>query len=208
MTGWHRFCIAMTAAALAVASPAGAAEVDEPIGRVATVTGLVTALDEAQSRVLTAGAPIHRSDRVITAGGTVSIEFLDGSVVSIGADSIVIVAEHAADEQETGFGRALSLVFGALRAVVAGSGAPPAFEVETRAAVAAARSTEWAMEVDRDHHTAVLGVAGEVAVTAAGMTVVLAPGFGTDVDVGQAPTPAKEWGEGRAARLLARTHVP
>ena len=208
MAVWRGFAIAVAAAVLATVFPAGALATGEPVGRVAAVTGLVTALDEVESRVLAAGDPIHHSDRVITAGGVVSIEFLDGSVVTIGADSIVIVAEYTAGERVSGLGRTLSLILGALRAVVAGDGAPPAFEVETRAAVAAARSTEWAMEVDRADHTAVLGIVGEVAVTAAGTTVVLGPGFGTDVDLGEAPTPATEWGAGRAARLLARTDVP
>ena len=208
MAVWRDFAMAVAVTVLAMVCPAGASETSEPVGRVAVVTGLVTALDEVESRVLAAGDPIHRSDRVITAGGVVSIEFLDGSVVTIGADSIVIVAEYAVGEGESDLGRTLSLILGALRAVVAGDGAPPVFEVETRAAVAAARSTEWAMEVDREDHTAVLGIVGEVAVTGAGTTVVLGPGFGTDIDPGEAPTPATEWGAGRVARLLARTDVP
>ena len=102
----------------------------------------------------------------------------------------------------------LKLLLGIIRTSLSGAWSG-GFEVQTRAAVAAVRSTDWITEA-RDDRTAVFGVAGKVAVRALAddTEVVLAKGFGTDVVNGEAPTPPKQWGSSRVEEVLARTRLP
>ena len=130
----------------------------------------------------------------------------DGSVISVGENARVHIEAHQ------GAGRKaktkLALVVGALRLFVSMASADGSFEVESETAVAAVRGTEWIVDATRDH-TAVAVLSGRVAVTsreaAAGSTVLLtAPGQGTDVRRGAAPTPPVSWGARRLADVLAR----
>ena len=69
------------------------------------------------------------------------------------------------------------------------------------------RSTEWIVETD-DTSTAVLAISGEVQVIGTGGSVILAPGQGTDVSAGSAPTEPKEWGMERRSDAILRTEFP
>jgi len=189
----------------------GAAAVDEAaaVGRVTAVEGRAVALRDDGRTLLTVGAPVYRDDRVSTGpGARLGIEFTDGSTLAVGAGSLIAVSDYA-----VGSGGAadatISLFMGILRAVIAPGTPPGGFEVQTRAAVASVRSTEFVVTVEPDDaHMAAFAVSGTVAVIAPAGTVVLEPGFGTDVDVGEAPVPPREWGAGRVREVLARTRLP
>ena len=194
--------VTLLTSANAVANPVG-----DPVGYVARVVGVCVALEADGSRVLVAGGPVFRADRIVTsADAGLVVEFGDGSQISIGSQSVVIVSEFVAEQGSGRWAGAFDLILGAIRAFINDDG-EGSMQVQTRAAVASARSTEWAMEVAGDH-TAVFVVAGDVEVAAAGETVVLGPGLGVDVDTGERPTDPKAWGQGRVRQILAATSVP
>ena len=186
----------------AAANPAG-----DPVGYVARLIGVCTALGDDGSRILTEGGPVFRSDRIVTsADAGLVVDFGDGSQLSIGSQSVVIVSEFVADQDSGRWAGAFDLVLGAIRAFIDDDG-EGSMEVHTRAAVASARSTEWAMEADSER-TAVFVVSGDVEVSAAGETVILGEGLGVDVDAGERPTDPKAWGQGRVREILAATSIP
>jgi hypothetical protein len=187
----------------------GAAAQGDAVGRVTVVEGRAVALRGDVRTLLTADAPVYRDDRIRTGpAARLGIAFTDGSTLAVGSDSLVAVSDYAVASGGA-VDATISLFMGILRAVVAPGTPPGGFEVQTRAAVASVRSTEFVVTVERDDaHMAAFAVSGMVAVIAPAGTVVLEPGFGTDVDVGEAPVPPREWGAGRVREVLARTRLP
>lgn len=182
------------------ASPAAGQEAGG-IGRVADLTGPAVVLRDGQPRALYRGARIHRDDRLRTLEtAKLKIVFADGSELVLGADSKVAIARYAPD---AGHG-VLELLRGILRAVVAGAPRWERFDVETRNAVASARSTQWVVALTPEQ-TSVFVVEGAVDVRAAGRTVRLQEGDGTDVPVGAGPGDPVQWGQARVDRVLDRT---
>lgn len=178
----------------------------ESVGEVRQQRGLVTALRNMVPRALHLGAPVSRGDRIVTAAkAKVEIEFRDGSTLSVGSDTSVEVVSYAPDVRQQG---RLQLLIGIIRTSLSALWRG-GFEVQTEAAVASVRSTDWITEA-RDDRSSVLVISGEVAVT--GVTgdtaVLLSEGEGTDVPVGGAPSPPTRWGDARVRDVLARTRVP
>ena len=83
--------------------------------------------------------------------------------------------------------------------------AEPNFEILTPLAIAAVRGTKWAMEVVKAK-TSTLVLAGSVAVTSRRLNeyVVLGPGEGVDISVGDTTLVQKRWGEPRVRALMSR----
>lgn len=191
--------------AMAPAAPAWAQQ-EEALGQVTRQQGVVTALRATAARPLHLGASVFRGDRIITAAAAkVEIAFTDGSTLSVGAETSVDVVEFSPDARGQG---GLRLIIGIIRTSLSNLW-QGGFEVRSRAAVASVRSTEWVTQAD-DGHTAVFVVSGEVAVTGttAGGTVLLGAGDGTDVELGQAPSPPVQWGAARVEDVLSRTQLP
>jgi hypothetical protein len=170
---------------------------------VSALTGAAIALRADGPSALYRGAPVRQGDTVRTLPETrLRITFEDGTRLVLGADSKVALARYAGAAGGDGEG-VLELLRGIVR-VVLEKAAWHSFEVETRTAVASARSTQWIVELS-DDGTAVFVVDGSVAVRAAGQEVLLQPGFGTDVPPDAPPGEPKQWGQGRVDDVLART---
>lgn len=187
------------------AVPASAQE-NEAVGKVVRQQGVVTALRGATARPLHLEAYVFRGDRIIThAAAKVEIAFVDGSSLSVGSDTRVDLASYAPATASQG---SLRLLIGIIRTSLSNLW-DGRFDVSTRAAVASVRSTDWVIEADEDH-SAIFVVTGEVEVTdtAAGRAVRLSAGDGTDVELGEAPTPPTQWGNARVEDVLARTRLP
>ncbi|HMB78284.1 MAG TPA: FecR family protein [Kiloniellaceae bacterium] len=205
-------CLGLLAFALTLlANPTGsllfAAEESGAIGQVTELRGQVETRRNGVLQSLTLGAEVSEGDLLRTGPGAyVKVAHEDGSWVFVGADSAVVFSQRLLDPDGVGRKGILTLVIGILRTKLFGSPWRDSFEVKTRAAVAAARSTEWIVE-SRPLNTAVLVVEGEVAVTAKGAPdrVLLGPGMGTDVPLDGVLSPPAVWGEKRVADVKART---
>jgi len=202
-----RVCIAaVLMAALANMVPGSALAAELVVGSVLAVRGDVFSDTTSGQQPLKANAPVRLGDTIVSASGKAKIALNDGTVVSVGENSRVRVADYERAPGSTG--TRVSLVAGALRSLVTKTTATGKFEIETETAVAAVRGTDWVVEVTADQ-TSVAVVSGEVAVTSrapqAQATVVLnTPGQGTDVRRGSAPTPVATWGAQRFSSTLAR----
>lgn len=197
--------ILLSLGAIAPTAPASAQE-NEAVGEVARQQGVVTALRAAKARPLHLGASVFHGDRIITAAAAkVEIAFADGSILSLGPDTRVDLESYSLTPRRQG---TLRLLIGIIRTRLS-SLWDGGFDVRTRAAVASVRSTEWITEAD-EGHSAVFVVSGNVQVTgtATGSAVRLSEGEGTDVQLGEAPSPPVQWGDARVEDVLARTRLP
>lgn len=192
---------------LLVGAPPGFAA-EPAVGRVVQQQGDVRVARGGAVVSLALGAEVLRRDRIVSGpDGRVRIEFVDRSLMAIGSDTEVLVADYAAGRDGRRLSAVLSLLSGIVRAVIAEPGG--SFDITSRAAVASARSTEWLMEATGTG-TAVFAAAGVVAVQSVGTNAVveLTPGMGTDVPPGAAPNPPKPWGKARVEDFIARTRLP
>lgn len=188
--------------AMCLAGTKAVAEDTAPVGEVTALTGAAVVLRADGPAALFRGAPVRRADTVRTLAGTrLQISFEDGSHLVLGADSKVTVARYAPSGDGQGL---LELLRGIVRVVLEKADPWQSFEVETRTAVASARSTQWIVDLTAEG-TAVFVVDGTVAVRGAGREIVLRPGFGTDVPPGMPPGDPKQWGQGRVDDVVART---
>ena len=197
--------VALLAGAPPLAGKAMAQTEAEAVGTVTGLTGPASAWSDGAPRALALGAGVHRGETLRTlAGAKLAVRFTDGSRLTLGADSQVAVDAFAPARGNA----AMRLVHGILRLVIDPRRSWQRFEVETRSAVAAARSTEWVVAVDADGATAAFVVAGRVDVRAQARTVTLSPGDGTDVPAGAPPGEVKQWGQARVDRVIAATTLP
>lgn len=181
----------------------------EPVGEVARMVGSAKATRADTSRGLNIGSTIYQSDQIITGPDSkLAIQFSDGSTLSIGADTSVEITDYTIGGDGEGVRGLVNVFLGIIRTSLSESW-DGGFSVRSRSAVAAVRSTDWITE-SRNDRSSVFVVSGEVAVSGLvdGRSVRLRKGFGTDVDSGGSPTPAKQWGAARVEGVLARTNVP
>jgi len=176
------------------------------VGSVLAVRGAVSSDAGAGPQALAANAPVHLGDTIISAAGKAKIALDDGTIISVGENSRVRIADYGSKPGE--LKTHLSLLSGVLRLLVAKITPTGTFEVETETAIAAVRGTDWLIEATPEL-TSVAILSGAVAVSgrdaAAQTTVVLSePGEGTDVRRGSAPTAVAGWGARRFINLLAR----
>jgi hypothetical protein len=178
----------------------------EPIGTVARQEGAVVALRHGQPLALTIGSELLVGDEIRT--GAVSKLLLTttaGLEVMIGPDSSLVLAGFDHDPAGQRLDALFALVRGIVRLVGEALPGTRAVRVETDAAVASVRSTDWLVEQGPDG-TAVFVLAGRVVVAGRiGDEVVLGPGDGTDVAPGAPPSEPRQWGAARIAGVLART---
>jgi hypothetical protein len=202
------------------------------VGRVAVLLGSAQRATVGSPVALQAGAGVREGDEITTAADSrMEIAFVDGSLLTLGPDSRVVIRRYAPDD--TVAQAVILLVAGILKVAVGEGVIWQSFEVETETAVASVRATQWIMQSGAEG-SAVFVIEGQVAVTAklapaAGPLpvpgpppskdqpatepaavggVVLAPGQGTDVPAGALPTPPKAWGEARREAALARVAIP
>ena len=183
-----------------------ASAADVIIGSVLAVRGEVWREDGATHEALTAREPLHPADTIVSGAGKAKISLNDGSIISIGENSRVSLAEY--QSVSNGLRTRLRLLAGALRLLVNRITAGGQFEIETDTALAAVRGTDWLIEAVPDR-TSVAILRGAVAVSGRGAfaqtTVVLdRPGQGVDIRPGAAPGAVTPWGAQRLADTLAR----
>ena len=186
-----------------LALPAAAAD-RQPVGRVIRQEGSAAVLRDALRSPLLPGTAVFAGDVVETAAASrVTLRFEDDSTLTAGPESRVAVSQYAVSREGNRIGALFSLLSGIVRAAVQQAGLG-SFAVQTEAAVASARSTEWTVEI-APTGTAVLALTGAVDVTgrATGAAVTITSGQGTDVAPGGSPTPAKTWGPPRVERTLS-----
>jgi hypothetical protein len=149
----------------------------------------------AAQRPAEPGLALGPNDTLRTpAASRVTLACPDKLTVVVGPDSAVTVEGLlAADARPF----ALRLLDGIAGFLFKGSGG---VEVRTPSAVAAVRSTEWAMRV-HDGVSEVFTRAGTVSVTAAGGTARLGPGDGIDVSPAGELKPVVQWRPPRIARF-------
>ena len=191
-------------------SPAAlAAEEEVALGKVTELKGRVEARRGGVLRNLALGAEVHEGDLLRSGPRSyVRVTHKDGSWVFVGADSAVAFSRHLLDPDGVGRQGILTLVLGILRTKLLGPPWREGYEVKTRAAVAAARGTEWIVE-SRPLKTAVYVIEGEVGVTAKQSRdrVLLGPGMGTEVPLNGLPNPPAAWSQERVADVEARTRA-
>ncbi|QFS82586.1 FecR protein [Roseivivax sp. THAF40] len=118
----------------------------------------------------------------------------DGDLrVIVGPDSEVAVARIVGDAPET---FRMRLMRGISGFIFDGTGDDGSVQVQTPSAVAAVRSTEWAMQVT-DGASAVFAREGAVDVVGETGRVTLGPGEGVDVASTGAVGPVVQWGQAR-----------
>jgi hypothetical protein len=204
MRRWGRLAVEVSVALMLTGWGWGAAAADVVVGSVVAVRGAVFSDAGAGQQPLTVNAPVHRGETIVTVAGKAKIALKDGTILSIGENSRMLV-HHSASGASANI--AVGLVSGVLRPLVVRATTTGRFEVETQTAIAAVRGTDWVIEATPER-TSVAVLQGVVAVsgrTDRKATVVLrSPGQGTDVHRGSAPTPAVPWGTKRLADVLAR----
>lgn len=176
-------------------------------GVVAWLRGTATATSGGNTRILHVGAVVHEGDELRTlTSARVSLQLAGGATLAIGEASRLVVTTQTA-APDGGGSVILDLLDGIVRAVL-GPARPDLFEVRGRAAVAAARATDFIV-ASTATTTAVFTAAGTVAVSAveAPGDVILTAGQGVDATRGEPLGPVKEWGAGRIAEFEARTAV-
>ena len=200
-----RFALLMLAVSLGSHRPAAAD--DTASCRVTKQVGAATLLHGAMETPLRFGAAVAAGDRVVTsAGGRVEITCDDGSTIIIGERTNVSLAIFWSANDGSQYKRLLRLLQGILRLQAPVGDTSDRFDVMTDTAITSVRSTHWIVEATIGN-TAVFVADGRVAVTARSdrSTVLLEPGFGTDVAAGAAPTPPKAWGQARIGSAMVRT---
>jgi ferric-dicitrate binding protein FerR (iron transport regulator) len=184
-------------------SPAVAAD-RIPVGRVIRQEGSAAVLRDALRSPLLPGTAVFAGDVIETAAASrVTLRFDDDSTLTAGPESRVAVSQYAVSPEGNRIGALFSLLAGIVRTAVQQAGLG-SFAIQTEAAVASARSTEWTVEI-LPTSTAVLGLAGTVEVTAraTGASVTLTSGQGTDVAPGGGLTPPVTWRAPRVERTLS-----
>lgn len=205
----RRQLLALAGASLALGiAPAWAQAPEAPLGQVSQQSGSVIAQRNGTTRAMHVGAVVYPGERIVTGSGAqLLVTFTDGSRLTLGADSALLL--DGARLTPTG---ALSgwveILSGIVRVLLRPGERPAGFEIRSRAAVASVRSTEWIVEV-RGAESDVFVIDGRVAVAGrTGATVQLNPGEGVTVREGEAPPAPNVWGAPRVQAVLARTTLP
>ena len=220
----HWLAAALGLALLAAIGPAPAFAQDA-VGRLSRAEGVVLVLRDGTTEPLSVGREVLRGDRIMTSPQSRGeITLLDSTMVIIGPSSTVEAVALVTDAAGVRQQGTLDLISGIVRSLVTPGGA---FDVQTRAAVASVRSTEFVVEVTApqvsvfvaDGVVAVvpLGTAatpGDLDDEAAGAVVgesadtappTLSAGQGIDVVGGEGMGGVREWGDQRIADVVGRT---
>ena len=188
---------ALTVAAVIASSGAALAQTDEQC-QITRTTAEPSPGDESGTPAV--GQLLSAGDRVSTnATGRATITCDTGLTITIGGDTVIILDRVMTPNRRGAGIRLLEGIAGFLLPQPRSGG----FEVRTPSAVAAVRSTEWAIEVDQ-RATAAFVRDGAVTVTGSDCIVLLSPGEGVDVSATGNVGQVVEWGAGRVAGFNER----
>lgn len=153
-----------------------------------------------ESDTAVVGQLLSAGDRVSTnATGRATITCDTGLTITMGGDTVIVLDRIMTPTRRGPGIRLLEGIAGFLLPQPRAGG----FEVRTPSAVAAVRSTEWAMEVDQ-RATAAFVRDGAVTVAGSDGSVLLSPGEGVDVAATGTVGQVVEWGAGRIAGFNER----
>jgi ferric-dicitrate binding protein FerR (iron transport regulator) len=179
-----------------------------------TVSGAIPAetvqhQGQGQEVPLKINDPVDWQDVVQTQNtGRVRISLLDGSVLNVGARSVMRIVEHNPQTQQT----QVELTLGKMRSqVVKLTKSGSSFQVKTNTAVIGVVGTIFVVEAEKDS-TRVSCIEGKVAVQninpAVQGQVQLGPGQTTVVAEGAAPTAASAANAAELQTAIQRTEIP
>ncbi len=144
----------------------------------------------APAKPLLVGTPLEIGTQVSVGEGSATLQFGDGSSVTMGAQTILVIDAMSAIRQTRSAATRISLPAGQIKVQVPKTNPRTDFTVETPAAVAAVRGTRFRVESevgDASMRSEVLE--GRVAIESSGNEKLLAPGYGLRARQGQ---PLKE----------------
>ena len=181
-----------------------------PAGSVIGVSGTCMGESGGQRTPLTMGQSVQAGDIVdVSTGGKLKLRMVDGSVVSVASGTRLTISAYVVDAGGQRQSGKLDLAQGLVRAVVSPMGQPATFEVDTAVGAAAARGTDWFVEVTRGAMQ--VGVlSGTVGMTSAatGRSVTIPARWGARLEAGRDPVPARVWSPAEFQAVIARTDVP
>ncbi len=190
-------CGALAVTTLFVAAPCSASLQDEAVGSVVAVRGEVKASGPSQGeRVLGMKSEVFQSDTIRTgAGGRLQLLFKDNTIVSLGADTVMEIANFAWNADKNSGSMKTRVEEGTFR-VLGGlitKNSPQNFSTETPAATIGIRGSMYAGSYRNNHlRVAFLGGRGIYVANPYGQVEIDKPGFGTSVTPGSAPTPPEK----------------
>ena len=191
------------AAAALIADPA-AAQPRPAAGNVTTLTGKASALaDGAAERALAKGDPVQLAELVQTgAQSRLGLQLGQRTIVNLGPSTRLKLDPHIVDA-----GGTFDLVEGSMlfeHTRPKGS-APGRAEIRSPYGLIAVRGTRFWMGINRGSF-GVFVTEGRVDVSAAGDTVALMPGWGTDIArPGQRPSRPRAWPVERQREIYLHT---
>lgn len=186
-------------ALLLCALPAAAQEV----GTVAELEGTADIGRRGACSPATIGAPIEQGDQLRTGQpGRLKVVFQDDSVLSVSAQSLVVVNEQVFDPTNNTARSYFDLIHGKLNSIVSDYYGRPGsdYQVKTATAVAGVRGTEFSVSYDPDDETTeVLGFNGKVEVHSlldpTGPGVIVTANEATTVEKGRLPTTPRRYSD-------------
>ncbi len=189
--------------------------VGRPVAEVVALVGkvVVARADEKNSTPLAVSDVLYERDRVLTpVASKVRIRFADDTMVTLGElTSLELTTAKVKIGSKEGRHVTLTMASGWFRSTVQRLMDQESFILRTPTAVGAVRGSEFGAVVKLDS-TGVFVKQGRVVVShrdsAVPGEVTLADGDGTDVAVGQPPTPPKKWGAARINALMDATTIP
>lgn len=186
------------------------------VGTIVRVQGQVEIVLEGAATPALVGQAVDSAANIRSgADGKVLVELLDGSTVSLAADTVVSMAELAPATPGGFLSGILDLVSGAVRVIAAPSAEARRLEVRTGMGVAAVRSTEFFVEASPEG-MAVFVWRGRVEVSPATAAISVELGEGEGIDIKPAagdpavlimPSEPVRWGAARIASAEERTRV-
>lgn len=189
----------ITALAAGVSMPLSAPVwADPPAGRVADIAGEAHAEQSSNRRALALNANVMVGDLVSTGTSSrLGVELGPKTRIRLGQSSRLKIDKYLA-----GTGGDFMLEAGVMKFDSSAKLDKPDLQFRSAYGLIAVRGTRFYMG-KLDGKFAVLVGTGSVAVTAAGTTVMLRAGEGTDIaEPGRAPAPAKAWAAERVRRMV------
>jgi hypothetical protein len=176
-----------------------------PAGTVVVVSGSCT----DRGRVLKRGDAVQISDTVdVPAGGNLTLQMADGSVISVAPGSSMTVASY--NIGSSGRHVKLSLTQGLLRVDVTSVTGPSTFEVSTAVGTASVGSDSANWFIKAQAGLAQVGVlAGAVDLTSivTGQSVSIPAHWGTSLEAGLDPVLPRVWAQREFSAVIRLTEV-
>jgi len=179
-------------------------------GSVVAMRGQCMLEKQGRPTPLKMGDAVAVSETVtIPADGKLKLRMNDGSVLSLASSTRLTVASYQTDARGQRQDAGLTLAQGLLRALVAPADHAAKFEVSTAVGTAAARSTDWFIEI-QPNATQVGVLTGSVSLTSAatGRSVTIPARWGTRLEAGRDPVLARVWTPAEFQAVISRTDVP